>query len=388
MKNRLLSSIILLVALHASAQATDYIDVLVATNSNFNFSSTDLAEQFEDSLNISMANSQISNKRFRAVGYNQLSTISTAPGDPLVAWGLLANPLIDQTLHAYRNAPSLHENGVIPAFDVIVLVTNIWASAACGFANADPEDFNAPINSEAYAFIIVTWRPGCLENANLLIPHEMGHILGAEHQPSGTSTCNSSSAADCRPNDPVPYNHPIINVDVEDNVVTASSLMISIGDPGVTSPEFSRGGGNLVGPFQEFSAGNSAADNRKHFLENTWNIVEAFRPLPLVAAPTCGPPNIIVTPLECQNYSTRTFLVTGNLPGYQITSARYEVKVGSNGIWQIILDGLLSCPLFDSGFGFYVKMFFTTPQGIAECQKYVSFPSCSGRGGDPPIQPW
>ena len=104
---------------------------------------------------------------------------------------------------------------------------------------------------------------------------------------------------------------------------------------------------------------------------------------------TASRPNIKVTPLACNNYVNRTFLVTGSLPGFQITNARYEVKVGYYGIWQIILDGILSCPLFNSGFGFYVKMFFTTPQGTAVCQKYVHFPSCGGGGGgEPPIQPW
>jgi hypothetical protein len=103
-------------------------------------------------------------------------------------------------------------------------------------------------------------------------------------------------------------------------------------------------------------------------------------PLP---APTCDDPNIVIRQGQCNLNSSRSFLITGSLPGYTVTNMEYRVKLGAWGTWQTIFNGSLSCAVYNTwSTFFYVKTIFTTPQGVASCTKtVVVFDSCWG--GDP-----
>ena len=131
---------VLMVIAWSPAMSADYVDVLLATNNSVNGLAVDLAEQYEDFLNAAMADSNMANKKFRVHAYESYSTISTAVSIPSFVWANVASPSVDNALYLRRNGTAVHPDGLMLGFDLVIFVSELWASNACGFAEFDDED--------------------------------------------------------------------------------------------------------------------------------------------------------------------------------------------------------------------------------------------------------
>lgn len=160
-----------------------------------------------------------------------------------------------------------------PGFDLMLMVG--WdfeenGMVDCGLTER-PLDFSNAFNSEIFAFVVINGVAECSELlVNFVLPHEIGHLLGGEHQVAG------GTKEDTTPNIPVMYNHPVFTPD--DYTVLASPGFV----PDLTKlhRQYSNPGNGTL-PGTTIPAGSATEDNHRLFTETTWDMVAAYRPLPL-----------------------------------------------------------------------------------------------------------
>jgi hypothetical protein len=203
----------------------------------------------------------------------------------------------------------------------------------------------------------------CLEDSgHYLVAHEVGHTLSLEHD------------LDLDPEGPINIlfpkkrNHGITNETKHDVMLTIlSDLGLEEVYSNLVTPT---GFGGVVGDPQTANA----ADVINSY---SWNAVAGYKEPP----PSCSSDFTSSYEFLGCSGNTANMLVTANLTGYEVSNLTVEYELQVGGVWQIIWDGLLTCPFFDTELGAWVRFLFQTPQGPLQCPMYVPVPDCDEPGG-------
>lgn len=101
--------------------------------------------------------------------------------------------------------------------------------------------------------------------------------------------------------------------------------------------------------------------------------------------PSPPPPScdVSVSFLGCNFGGNGNFQVTASLPGYEVTSADYDLSIGG-GPWWDIFEGPLTCPTFNLGLTALIRVILQTQYGTSQCTTTVYIPPffCD-ENGDP-----
>ena len=232
--------------------------------------------------------------------------------------------------------------------DVVMMVTKRTSGPSCGAAYSPPT-LAGVFNSETHAFAIVTPEEldsECLDE--IVAPHELGHVLYAEHQ----------VALDSKPSTPAPDNHG-----TKSNTSNLKSLMWDA--IGSNNTSF------LSGRSPNFTT--ASADNVDWMSRKSFDVVSSYRPKQQTEQ--C---EIEVT--ACINGGPHDYdqLITPKLTGHTVVNQKLYKGVSGGG-WQQLYNGNLNCvanPIFSSTL---FKAVLTTVAGLlSECEVTVYPEYCFG----------
>ena len=268
----------------------------------------------------------------------------------------------------------------IEAYDLVVLVVerlektdqNGVKKQQCGFGSLfyignlrlSPMDSENP--DKRFGIVL---SDECEDHFDTAIAHELGHVLGGDHQ-VGSAVVTDSNEPPPLDEIPVDYNHPIFHEagSGSTGIVMAASVMFGkainsvIAQYSTNSP-----GATLFGT--GFDAGNSKA-NMISVIDQTWDAVAAYRPIPEPQA--C---NIRVEFYGCSNNSASN-AITATLPGFSVVNADYDLSY-NNSSWFDLFEGILTCPSFSSSASMWARAILTTASGqISECTVRVPVGDC------------
>lgn len=260
--------------------------------------------------------------------------------------------------------------------DLVIMIVQDFIGSACGVSIL--RDVVAQTNNDVAQFGAMALG-GCENPPGNVLAHEFGHLLSLEHQVARDSNGfilldgdDPAKPSNSRSVDvPETSNHGYWE-DFQNNN-SPRSLMANPTSDQYTFGRFTDGGSPYDSTYED------AMDvlGIGFFGLGSWDAVSRYRdPLP---PPSCNASYISIQPLVC-NGNNRSVLVTASLPGYTVTNARYELDIGSNGIWSIIFEGILSCPFFNTNIGGLVRVILETQYGTASCQRSFSVPSCPEGG--------
>jgi hypothetical protein len=190
-------------------------------------------------------------------------------------------------------------------------------------------------DNAAYAAVFIR-EPDCVR-WDIIIPHEVGHLLYAEHQKS------SDNNGDI--NKPSRINHGISsgsNTSIMYRPTSSASIQEWSGSTGM--------------------AGNY--ENNKTWLNDSSmiNTVAAYRPLQPPTAKAC-PPKI----MYCSG-NTGVYAITPSInEPYTITRIEMFTRNTPQQSWLPSYDGNFTCPTHGAFSTFYVKFLIHTLWGTAEC---------------------
>ncbi len=238
--------------------------------------------------------------------------------------------------------------------DIILMVVDDWlpvfGKQACGNAGGtneiSPNSFTYS-NSNNYAVAAVDRTSTCPDAE--LIPHELGHVLLAEHQITGNPPLDNSHDIQ----KPRPYNHGL-------KVGNQATLMYT--------PKAA--GDSYYNLFSGSSAAftTSQSDVVKFFRDDSWDEVAAYRPVGPPTSQSCTPQVTVC------NGSVVVHLFTPyiNEP-YEITNVRLETRTSSSQSWIPGYDGPFTCPSHSSGNSFWYRLIIDTIHGSTTCGEHYVY---------------
>jgi len=328
-----------------------------------------LAGQAESHANTALDNSNLLTAQRNFVSILNPSQITIPWGLPTSAqvWGWLRA----ETQNVASEAGAFRES--VDA-DVILLVVERMSGGTCGISGIFGQ-FDTPMsiydssNSEEWAFAVLAldgkneageWdTDSCLASWSTVSPHELGHLLFAEHEPFDDPAGNPTDTNGDL-NLPTKNNHPR---------VTASSTTI-MGSGGLKDandnplPRLLHFSGTIVGHQKR---------NVKNLVkQKSWAVVSAYRPIPAPANPL-GYSETVACATQ--------FLVSweAGIGGGPATSFDVEVQL-TTGEWLPYFLGIARCLTW----GFNNTDFRVKAIGPGGESGWTYFStSCSGGGGPP-----
>jgi len=374
------------------AQQEPTVDVLVAVGPGV--SGTDaVTAAFDLNLraNSIMASSDMADRSYRFRPYVVQADYDLGAG----AYSRQAVDFItdmdDLLLTSARETGSLTLPPDVAGFDLVVLLVEDMVSyldptkRACGAADTffDSEvpvvfglDPGNPQNSNSRFGIVLNYHPDCINSVSKVIAHEIGHIMGGDHQFLLPGDSCPDDPGDCLPNWPVIHNHPAIFYGGALNFVAQSTVMgASVSYPMTLRYSTSEPGKTISGGYD---AGDSTKDMVRVF-DTTWEQVAAYRPYPS-------------SPVECDltiefvgcNGPVSGYIVTAGLFGYDVYLADYDMQYPGSTIWTDIYEGALTCPAAVLNPGTWLRALLYTTSGSSECTIYVP----TTQNCDPNEGPW
>jgi hypothetical protein len=359
------------------SMANPSINVLVAVTPGPYGDDTDpvsTAFDFEYYTTEAMLYSGMPLKHFDIRGYVPVA----APGigsSPEAAVAIAAIEL-DYFLQTARdNAQSTVHLG-LSSYDLVILLTaglKNNGNNICGYAQKLSDVSPVPFNARENNYIAIV-NVNC--DMEIVVSHELGHLLGGDHQTEQPSGYEFGD--DLFENDPVPYNHPIVNYDVGNQVV-ATSLMASGRFMNIIKKQFSTVQGTLIDT-SGLPAGNADADMRK-MIELVWGDVAAYRPLP---APP-DEPSVHVMFMFC-DYKTPRFDVTwsNSNPDIPVDFFEGQRQFFGSSSWQPWYTGGQDCLITNGSIGGVDYRIRGVNQVGAGPWFTVTLSGCEGGGGPGP----
>lgn len=350
--SRKVLAILATISLAPAASAQTNVDVMLVFSDDIGlstFQKTIVAQRYQDVLS-EVYEDQLDGDETVTVWPLLVPEMSYAAGDRDNAEAL--QWMVDQNADSLSALRSGREALGNPGADVVLMVVPKTTDDDCGAAPPIPL-LAGTFHSESNAFAIVYLEdvnPTCPEE--IVVPHEVGHLLYAEHD---TDT-NSDDVA------PDPDNHATTSTSTGQK-----SLMWDGVHPFGT--EF------LSGLFPANTV-PGWADNVEFMSSRSFAIVSGYRAPP---PEDCGP-NFTVSFNQCDG-DYANMQLTATLPGYEVTNAKYQVKFGSGGSWGTIFEGILTCPSQSSLGPFFANALLQTAFGDSYCQIRVQVPACGDGGG-------
>jgi hypothetical protein len=228
--------------------------------------------------------------------------------------------------------------------DVILMVVPNTPGTSCG-ESFTPPTLAGTFRSESHAFSAIIDEQSdsdCFDN--IVIPHEIGHLLYAEHQVD----LNGDDVA------PDPRNHATENA--------SSGQKSLMWDVIVQSGGVVYGSHWLSGYFSSMTS--SSANNVDYMSEDSFDIVSGYREPPPTLA-YCE-----VKLVTC-NGSTAMFAITPYInESYPITNVHMDTKKGAQ-LWSPQYDGPFTCPTHGDFSSFWYQIFINTAYGSTYCSDQV-----------------
>lgn len=250
----------------SAGHAVEPINVLVAlTPAAWNHANPlALALRYEEAMNTALENTGLNDRAVRFYPY-PVPTLYTG-SNPYQAITYLINGTDPALKNAREAVIPLAANG----FDLVLMVIDGYDSTGICGAATRPTNFNASSNSEQKAFAVIDVNNQCSSIlVDYVIPHEIGHILGAEHQAIGFG----GDEPDEFPGIPVSYNHPVFTSAAYTVMARPSTVEMN-----KTHVQYSRANYGTL-PGTAIAAGNSNdRDVYRLFNQTNWNKVAAYRP--------------------------------------------------------------------------------------------------------------
>jgi hypothetical protein len=211
-------------------------------------------------------------------------------------------------------------------------------------------------------------KRACL-NVDRVSAHELGHIIGAEHE------VGQGPDQDTNPSSPVAYNHPFVDADRD-----VATLMAS--NPAVCAPGncgmqnfFSNPGRSYGSP--PIFLGNTSANNTA-FIDGAFAVVAAYRPLPgppPPSAPTCA-----LEYLGCVSGRRRwliSWFQNGDAPPFSIGDADVSTNGGST--WLNFADTTDQCAPATPASPWIIRARIRSPYGDSQyCTITIPLNYCDG----------
>jgi len=255
----------------------------------------------------------------------------------------LENQLLTQARENASNTIPIE----VTSYDLVVLVvyelTNSQGQVTCGAARGidDSATGFAPIAFRAAdrKFAIVV-SAGCSGQMQETIAHELGHIFGGDHQTAINGVPIDPTNDDSTPNDPSPYNHPVVYLKPDGSLDATSVLLGKVGGgPREIQYSSDSAGHNLYGT--SYPSGNNEA-NMKDIIYWMWDYVAAYRPYPQSPSPL-----VFAIPCYCI-YKSGYQEMTWTSSDWTLPGQSFEVQRQSGSGWLPVYEGGSECVPFSS----------------------------------------
>ncbi|MEO1034940.1 MAG: hypothetical protein AAFX44_05190 [Pseudomonadota bacterium] len=251
----------------------------------------------------------------------------------------------------------------------LVLMVVPQLDGACGVAGyAERAEEGPPrridvYNSEQFAFAAVEY--GACDHRDT-VPHEIGHLLYAEHEKDEFPVLGSPGATTDSNRDKLA---PAIN-NHGHTQNTLRSIMYSAWSSTKSRTLWSGAAG-------VFDSDTTFANNQEFLAGEAFATVSQYRGPP----PGSCDPQIVLQ--MCQG-SLVLGQFTAKLPGHNVLSARYEIRRGFSGPFEEIYEGPLICPSTTMLPGEHtVRAILETVNGLSQCELHVALGECDSGGGGP-----
>lgn len=259
---------------------------------------------------------------------------------------------------ALRNARDGSQNG---GADLVLMVVPDSSDSMCGRAGKNPLNDDwvphtvSTNNKDIFAFAVIVNNQNCGPYFTVVVPHEVGHLLYAEHE-IGSSTTDSNG------NRGLP--------DIRNHGTRKNSSQHSLMVAQVSAAMFPTLTG--VSPFTDSSG---LRDNRAFIMQRSFSVVSRYR------QPAPGNCNIEFSLSYCQG-DTAVGQLTATLGGYSVSLADYDTSL-NGGVWTDIYEGILSCPALSVPFSGAVSLIgrgiLETDFGTSECTVTIPVQLCGGQ---------
>lgn len=276
----------------------------------------------------------------------------------------------DQHISWMRGSGSQLLESVRGLNDVIIMVAEFIQGNDCGIASPLRDKISAE-NRNVAQYAVVGLQ-GCDEPPGNVLAHELGHLLYLEHElqrdsnnfilldgdwpafPSGSTSVNK----------PAKKNHGWWEGPRADN--GQRSIMASVTDDQFTFRRFTNGESPYDGTYENTT---DVLGIGFPFI-GSWDAVSRYRqPAPQAC-------NITYEFVGC-NGRVPVGILTATLPNYEVSNAKYSVKVGSGG-WVDIFEGILGCFGITAQRYMTARAILTTAFGVSQCTVSVPYPRCDG----------
>lgn len=257
-------------------------------------------------------------------------------------------------LEGVRN--SLDADIVVMAVDQGLNFVSGVFDGVCGAAPFSSDQIAQSNHAFGYAVV----DKGCIDVYPFVSSHEVGHLLGLEHEIESGHDGNQSI--------PQPDNHGWISASGAHTTIMRS----------FTNPSTANVYSNLIstlGLENEPAGLLGSANAARVIAHHSWLAVSNYRePAPAAC-------NVRFEFSHCQG-TTAIGALTALLPGYIVTNADYDVSI-NGGSWIDIFEGILTCPVLNVGIGGSMigLAVLDTPHGQSQCTVTIQTSLCGGGGG-------